>query len=640
MTTTNLILAVVMIAALCLQAIPYSRAVYLPGVAPRDFMAAEDVELKVNKLSSIHTQLPFDYYSLNFCKPLEGIKPYSENLGEFLRGDRIEKSAYDIFMMQEEFCRVVCQVDLKKNDVTKFKDAITNQYHHNWIVDNLPAASIVDTDQYVTTQYVGFPVGFTSGKSIYVYNHANIILEYHKVGEDGHRIVGFYVEPLSVKHTFSSKWDGKGEPPALTSCSDSKHLDYDSIKEKQVVTNGPLVFTYGVEWRESEVHWASRWDVYLTQNHAVPDKVHWFSIVNSVLIVLFLAFMVAMILVRTLNRDISKYNRLPTDEEAAEEREETGWKLIHGDVFRPPSDFPMLFCVIVGSGVQLIICAFLFVIFAAIGFLSPANRGSIMIGMLLFFVMMGSAAGYTSARLFKTFKGTSWQLCTLLTAVLFPGITFALFFSMDLLVWSYGSTGAIPFVSMLAILTLWFGISVPLVFLGAFFGYKVEPIEFPTKANTIPKEIPEQPWYLSPFITCFIGGILPFGACFVELFFIMSSIWMDQYYYVFGFLLLVYFILAVTCAEITIVLNYFQLVSEDYRWWWRSLLTSGSTAIYVFLYSIAYFSRLEGNMTVTYFLYFGYMGIISLGIFLITGTIGFFSSLYFNHMIYSSIKVE
>lgn len=47
-------------------------------------------------------------------------------------------------------------------------------------------------------------------------------------------------------------------------------------------------------------------------NHAVPDRVHWFSIVNSILIVVFLAFMVAMILVRTLNKDISKYNKVAT----------------------------------------------------------------------------------------------------------------------------------------------------------------------------------------------------------------------------------------------------------------------------------------------------------------------------------------
>lgn len=36
---------------------------------------------------------------------------------------------------------------------------------------------------------------------------------------------------------------------------------------------------------------------------------------------------------------------------------------------------------------------------------------------------------------------------------------------------------------------------------------------------------------------------------------------MDQYYYVFGFLLLVFLILAVTCAEITIVLCYFQVLN-------------------------------------------------------------------------------
>ncbi len=303
----------------------------------------------------------------------------------------------------------------------------------------------------------------------------------------------------------------------------------------------------------------------------------------------------------------------------AEEREETGWKLIHADVFRPPSDFPMLFSVIVGSGVQLISCTFLLIVFAAIGFLSPANRGSIMIGMLLFFVLLGYAAGFTSARLYKTFKGKQFQRCTILTATLFPGTLFAIFFFMDIMVWSYGSTGAVPITSMLAVLALWFGISVPLVFMGAFYGYKKDAIEFPVITSNNPRAIPAQPWYLQPVFTCLLGGILPFGACFVELFFIMSSIWMDQYYYVFGFLLVVFGILAITCAEISIVLNYFQLVSEDYNWWWRSILSSGSTALYVFLYSIAYFSRLEGNMTITYLLYFGYMGIISLGVFLVTG---------------------
>jgi len=150
---------------------------YLPGVAPHSFAKDEEVELKVNKLSSVHTQLPYDYYSLKFCKPKGGVKPYSENLGEFLRGDRIENSAYDIAMLQEDFCTVLCQTQLSTKDVTDFKNAIKRQYHHNWIIDNLPAASILDTDQFVTTQYVGFPVGYQDGNSYYLYNHVNIILE-------------------------------------------------------------------------------------------------------------------------------------------------------------------------------------------------------------------------------------------------------------------------------------------------------------------------------------------------------------------------------------------------------------------------------------------------------------------------------
>ena len=124
-----------------------------------------------------------------------------------------------------------------------------------------------------------------------------------------------------------------------------------------------------------------------------------------------------------------------TDEEKQEEREETGWKLVHADVFRPPTDMPMFFCVIVGTGMQLVFCAFFLIVFAAVGFLSPANRGSIMIGMLLLFVLMGAFAGFTSARLYKTFKGKQWQRCTLLTATLFPGLVFVIFFALDMLVW-------------------------------------------------------------------------------------------------------------------------------------------------------------------------------------------------------------
>ena len=49
----------------------------------------------MNKLTSIKTQLPYEYYSIPYCKP-EVVKSSAENLGEVLRGDRIENSLYEV----------------------------------------------------------------------------------------------------------------------------------------------------------------------------------------------------------------------------------------------------------------------------------------------------------------------------------------------------------------------------------------------------------------------------------------------------------------------------------------------------------------------------------------------------------------
>lgn len=57
------------------------------------FVQGDQLLVKVNKITSIKTQLPYEYYSLEFCKP-DTIINSAENLGEVLRGDRIENSVY------------------------------------------------------------------------------------------------------------------------------------------------------------------------------------------------------------------------------------------------------------------------------------------------------------------------------------------------------------------------------------------------------------------------------------------------------------------------------------------------------------------------------------------------------------------
>lgn len=63
-------------------------------------------------------------------------------------------------------------------------------------------------------------------------------------------------------------------------------------------------------------------------------------------------------MVRTLRRDIARYNAGDSDSLAGldETIEETGWKLVHGDVFRPPPN-SRLFAAVIGNGIQIFFMA-------------------------------------------------------------------------------------------------------------------------------------------------------------------------------------------------------------------------------------------------------------------------------------------
>lgn len=643
----------------CLRCIPLPICLYVyytgqaltpssspPGFCHHAFLLLQlkfQVDLSVNKLTSVKTQMPYDYYSLPYCKPAT-VKLDSENVGEALAGDRNENSDYKLNMKENKECEVLCSVTLKKEDSVAFVHAIDDEYRVHWIVDNLPVGIKSMSSQNEAIFERGFPVGFHTGKKgkdvafnrHYVNNHVRIIVEYNDdepvEGEEiTSKIIGFRAEPRSIKHGGATATPGG----ILTTCAGGGK---DEASYQTVDTVGDtVVFTYDVVWEATQVPWSHRWDAYMAAD-ASNDKIHWFSITNSIMVVLFLTVMIAMILIRALRKDIAQYNDPASLEEA---KEETGWKLVHGDVFRPPTTAPMLLSVLVGTGVQLFWMSLFTLTFAVAGLLSPANRGSIVTGLVLLFVFMGSMAGYYSSTTYKMFRGLSWKENTFYTAFLFPGTVFLIMGTINAVLWVEGSSGALPFSTFFTLLFLWFCVSVPLVFLGSFYGYKREVDSFPVRTNQIPRQIPVAPWYTSAFITCMVAGVLPFAAVSVELYFIMSALWLHHIYYIFGFLFLVMCVLIATCAEISILLCYVQLCNEDYNWWWRSFFTSGSCSVYMMLYAVWYNMtelNLEGFVPVM--IYFGYMGILSLSFFLLTGTVGFFSCYWFNIKIYNSIKVD
>jgi len=630
-----------------------ANAFYLPGLAPVSYCregqenpgdqpCTADIELFVNKLTSHDSAIPFEYSAFDFCQDTDGEKSPTENLGQVLFGERIRPSPYKFKFDSEETCKKVCEKKYSGDDDNmKFlKHGMMFSYEHHWIIDNMPVTWCypVDNETHKTFCSTGIPMGcfvtkdgtpkdacvintgYSKKSNFYLFNHHDIVIYYHDGvdgGYVGNRLISARLNPKSYK-----SGECKGDPMAIP---------------QELKGDITIPYTYSIKFvKNNDVKWASRWDYILD---SMPHtNIQWFSIMNSLVIVLFLSGMVAMITVRSLHKDIARYNSLESQEEA---QEEFGWKLVHGDVFRPPA-MPMMFSVLCGSGTQIIIMTFFTLFFACLGFLSPANRGSLGSTGIVLFVFLGLPAGYVSARLYKTFGGEAWKSNTILTSGFITGTIFIIFFVMNLILWGEHSSAAIPFGTLVVILLLWFGISIPLTFLGAFYGYKKRPIEHPVRTNPIQREIPEQIFYTKPIPGIIMGGILPFGCIFIQLFFILNSIWSHQIYYMFGFLFLVTIILIVTCSETTILLCYFHLAAEDYRWWWRSYLTSGFTAVYFFIYA-AHFcsSKLElRDGAASLIIYFGYTSIMSLAIFLFTGTVGFLACYWFVRKIYGAVKVD
>ena len=385
-----------------------------------------------------------------------------------------------------------------------------------------------------------------------------------------------------------------------------------------------VTWTYSVYWRPSATSFATRWDKYL---HVFDPKIHWFSLINSAVIVMFLIGMVSTVLMRTLRKDIKRYNRLDQLDlddlggTSVEDGvvEDSGWKLVHGDVFRAPRH-SLALAVLIGNGAQLFIMAGFTIAFAVVGFLSPSNRGSLATAMIMIYTFFGFVGGYTSSRVYKSFNGTNWKQLFVLTPAAVPAIVFGLFFLLNFFVWVRQSSGAVPFTTMLFILGIWFVISVPLSIVGSWLGFKQPQAEAPVRTNQIPRQIPPATGYLRPVPSMLLVGVLPFGAIFVELYFIFFSLWSDRIYYMFGFLFLSYGLLIVTSAAVTILMIYFLLCAENYHWQWRAFASSGASAGYVFAYSLLYWGRMLSFSSFTGgLLYLGYSLLVSFLWFVMSG---------------------
>jgi transmembrane 9 superfamily protein 3 len=574
----------------------------------------EAVLLWVNKVGPFNNPMEtYPYYKshIPFCNRASELQVAHnefhyerwEGLGSLLEGNNLVHSGIPIKFKRNREKSTICTMKLDKHKMQYLIDGIKQSYWFSMYLDELPiwgmVGEMIPTDE---NPEVVEP---------WVYTHKSFSIGWNK-DSLGDRVIEVNLtseDPRQLKLT-------------------------DSTME--------IKMTYSVTWVEVGVPFKTRFDRYLDFGF-FEHQIHWFSLFNSFMMVIFLVGLVSLILMRTLRQDYERFTDKDIDEINLEGVvDETGWKQVHGDVFRAPPQLP-LFAAVIGTGYQLL-ASVLIVVLAAILNRLYSNRGSITTTTVFVFAINSSVAGYVSSTTFLEYASREdqrWKQVLILTGLLFPGLIIAIMFCLNSLSWMYKATNAISFLTIMGVFLI-FCVQLVLLFVGTQLGrHTYKGSDFPVHKNKFLRPIPTSEWYMQRWFICLLGGTLPFGSIFIEMYFIFTSFWNYKFYYVYGFSLLVLAILIVVTVCVAIVSTYFLLNAEDYRWKWSAIMSGGSSAIYVFLYSIFYFytkTSMNGLFQTTF--YFGYMFIFSSALFFLGASVAYSGVRFFVSVIYENIKSD
>jgi transmembrane 9 superfamily protein 3 len=562
------------------------------------------------------------------------------SLGERISGHALRHSGHDLSFNKggDETCRTA---PLTAKEAKLFQHAIQHRWFYQMYLDDLPVWGMVgemlqspsqlkksEKDDLDRLEHVAeiSDAELTRDLSPYVYTTRNLVISYNK-----DRVV---------------KVDLTSDPKSLMLVKEGKELEF------------KLIVTY--QQTTEEFH--SRFDRYL-DHEFFKHPIHWFSVFNSFMMVLFLIGLVALILLRTLKKDYARYGLVHDLEDAGAEdhqhlmeekghaQEDAGWKQVHGDVFRAPT-YLALFSALVGSGWQLVILTLGVIVYAVLGPLHGAvheERGEVLHAIIICYSLSSIVAGFASGKFYKLYSVTKtkgqnnmWQATMGLTVMLLPTVTVSILSILNVVSLFYGTIHTIPFMVIFKLFLLWIFVTVPLAVVGTLVGRHSPLTKFPCRVNAIPRPIPEHvPWYGKPSGLIPLAGLLSFGSIFIELYYILTSLWNYKFYHVYGFLLGVYGILAIVVSMTSIIVVYFLLNAENYHWQWTAFFSGASLGGYVFVYGIYYFlfkTQMNGLLQIAF--YFGYMALIAVHLGMMCGTIGHVASSNFVRAIFQNVKVD
>ena len=256
-------------------------------------------------------------------------------------------------------------------------------------------------------------------------------------------------------------------------------------------------------------------------------------------------------------------------------------------------------------------------------------------------------SGITAIRMHGTINGKDWFRCTIFACSLFLAPLAAVFLGVDLLASSYGTTRAVPLVTILTVTIMHVIPSFALTFLGAYVARRNNASTSCKNCEyTSPHRIHEEPEKSVGYpirILLFqivVVTVLLFVTISDVLFHILHFLWDRLGYIAYGVIIL-RFLLLVTCLSLmTAALTSCQVQRRGGCMHVPAFVNGGLTGIFIFVYSINFYRRdttgMNGSLQASF--YFGFMFIVSYAIFLMIGSVSFQFSIFFFKQVRARVK--
>ncbi|GMP77967.1 hypothetical protein CsSME_00034066 [Camellia sinensis var. sinensis] len=516
-------------------------------------------------------RIPFaaiPYFKLPFCPPGSPITNRRKTLEEVLEGDCFTNTLYQLNFKVEKIEETLCEKNLTKEEVWKFRHAVRNNFEYKMYHNNIQILGQVGSiGEYSTLRY-------------YLTTHIDFHAYYFR-----DRVEDIYIT--------------------------SELLTGADISDDAAVK---VNFTYSVFWNKFNFQSADS----IFSNETLSDFVwptkeqgqgDWPVLTFTIVIWVVVLFNATM-------RYLSSYHN----------RHLMFSVQIHGDGCRCPP-YTSLLGAILGIGTQQLILVCILFGLAYRGALYPCNYDELSKRILLIYSVTSVVSGYVATSFHTGYTTIGWDECLHQTWLLYLIPVFLTILVFNILALGILGTSDLAQLGTMVIVLFLFG-TMAFLGLGAMIGYALRPGRRSTCGTSrIPSLVPQLSWYLKTPAQMFLGGLLPFMLIFRDMDILYASLWKHKVCGAFNTMLTDFIILICATIIVGIVFTMIQLSKRDQQWWWRSVFRGGSTSIFVYAYGIYFYVKanmyLDERMLI---LFLGYNACICYGLFLILGTIGFHSS--------------